>query len=439
MAVRITGVEARSPAKRHGIRPGEYLISINGHPVRDVLDFRFYETEPELTVCVADEAGVQRQVHLRKPRYSFLGLEFETYLMDKQRRCRNNCMFCFIDQMPPGMRESLYFKDDDNRLSFLFGNYITLTNLSQEEVDRIVEMHISPINISIHTTNPELRVKMMGNRFAGKSLDFLYQLAERGTQLNGQLVLCPGVNDGEELRRTLSDLKKLYPAMQSVAAVPVGLTRYRENLPHITPYTPETAGEVIDIIEAFAAQCRKEFGVGLCYASDEFYLLAGRPLPEEDYYDGYVQLDNGVGSITLLRTQVRELLEELEPSVLQTPRKISLITGEGAAPVLRTLVDEVRAKCPLLDCTVYAIRNDFFGPLINVAGLVTGQDILAQLQDKALGEELLMPNVMLRHEGDLLLDDVSLCALEEQLGVPVRVVGSEGADLLEALLGTADF
>jgi putative radical SAM enzyme (TIGR03279 family) len=194
-------------------------------------------------------------VHLRKPRYSFLGLEFETYLMDKQRRCRNNCMFCFIDQMPPGMRESLYLKDDDNRLSFLFGNYITLTNLSQEEVDRIVEMHISPINISVHTTNPELRVKMMGNRFAGKSLDFLYQLAERGTELNGQLVLCPGVNDGDELRRTLRDLKALYPSMQSIAAVPVGLTRYRENLPHIDPYTKETAGEVIDIIEAFAAQC----------------------------------------------------------------------------------------------------------------------------------------------------------------------------------------
>jgi putative radical SAM enzyme (TIGR03279 family) len=439
MAVRITGVEARSPAMRHGIRPGEYLISINGHPVRDVLDFRFYETEPELTVCVADAAGIQRQVHLRKPRYSFLGLEFETYLMDKQRRCRNNCMFCFIDQMPPGMRESLYFKDDDNRLSFLFGNYITLTNLSQEEVDRIVEMHISPINISVHTTNPELRVKMMGNRFAGKSLDFLYQLAERGTELNGQLVLCPGVNDGDELRRTLRDLKALYPSMQSIAAVPVGLTRYRENLPHIDPYTKETAGEVIDIIEAFAAQCREEFGVGLCYASDEFYLLAERPLPEEDYYDGYVQLDNGVGSITLLRTQVRELLAGMETLELDAPRKISLISGEAAAPVLRELVAEAKAKCPMLDCTVYAIRNDFFGPQINVAGLITGGDVLNQLQGQDLGDALLMPAVMLRHEGDLMLDDVSLCALEEKLGVSVTVVGGEGADLLEALFGTNDF
>ncbi len=439
MAVRIMGVEARSPAMRHGIRPGEYLISINGHPVRDVLDFRFYETEPELTVCVADQTGVQRDVHLRKPRYSFLGLEFETYLMDKQRRCRNNCMFCFIDQMPPGMRESLYFKDDDNRLSFLFGNYITLTNLSQEEVDRIVEMHISPINISVHTTNPELRVKMMGNRFAGKSLDFLYQLAERGTELNGQLVLCPGVNDGDELRRTLRDLKALYPSMQSIAAVPVGLTRYRENLPHIDPYTKETAGEVIDIIEAFSAQCREEFGVGLCYASDEFYLLAERPLPEEDYYDGYVQLDNGVGSITLLRTEVRALLADMETLELDAPRRISLISGEAAAPVLRELAEEAKEKCPMLDCTVYAIRNDFFGPHINVAGLITGGDILKQLQGKELGEELLMPSVMLRHEGDLLLDDVPLCALEEKLGVPVSVVGSEGADLLEALFGTNNF
>lgn len=440
MAVYITGVEERSPAARHGICAGEWLVSINGHPVRDVLDYRFYETESELTVCIENEQGEQREIHLRKPQYSFLGLQFETYLMDQQRRCRNNCIFCFIDQMPPGMRESLYFKDDDDRLSFLFGNYITLTNLTQEEVDRITEMHISPINVSVHTTNPELRVKMMGNRFAGQSLDFLYQLAQRGTRLNGQLVLCPGINDGAELRRSLNDLKALYPAMQSIAAVPVGLTKYRDGLPEISPYDAKAAGEVIDIIEAFSAQCRAEFGTGLAYAADEFYLKAGRPLPEEAAYDDYPQLENGVGSITLLRTQVTEMLDEMEaPLSLPRERAISLVTGEAAAPLLQELVQAAQEKCPRLHCTVYPIRNEFFGPQITVAGLVTGGDILNQLQGRPLGDELLLPAVMLRHEGDLFLDDVSLTDLEKKLGVPVTVVGEDGAELLEKIYGTAEF
>lgn len=439
MAVRITGVTPRSPAARHGIRPGEQLISINGHPVRDVLDFRFYETEAELTIRVADASGVERDVSLRKPQYSFLGLEFETYLMDAQRRCRNNCIFCFIDQMPPGLRPSLYFKDDDDRLSFLFGNYITLTNLSQAEVDRIVEMHISPINVSVHTTNPELRVKMMGNRFAGKSLDYLYQLASRGTQLNGQLVLCPGINDGDELRRTLRDLKRLAPAMQSVAAVPVGLTKYRDHLPHLDPYTAETAGAVIDIIESFAAECRKDLGTGFIYASDEFYLLAGRPLPPEDAYDGYPQLENGVGSITLLRTQVMERLEETGAVTLPAPRHISIATGVSAAPLLREIAAAASARCPQLTCTVYGIINDFFGHRITVAGLITGGDLLAQLADRPLGTELLIPNVMLRHEGDLFLDDTKLTDVQQQLGVPVTPVESDGDALLTAIYGTDEF
>lgn len=439
MAVRITGVTPRSPAARHGIRPGEQLISINGHPVRDVLDFRFYETEAELTIRVADASGVERDVSLRKPQYSFLGLEFETYLMDAQRRCRNNCIFCFIDQMPPGLRPSLYFKDDDDRLSFLFGNYITLTNLSQAEVDRIVEMHISPINVSVHTTNPELRVKMMGNRFAGKSLDYLYQLASRGTQLNGQLVLCPGINDGDELRRTLRDLKHLAPAMQSVAAVPVGLTKYRDHLPHLDPYTAETAGAVIDIIESFAAECRKDLGTGFIYASDEFYLLAGRPLPPEDAYDGYPQLENGVGSITLLRTQVMERLEETGAVTLPAPRHISIATGVSAAPLLREIAAAASARCPQLTCTVYGIINDFFGHRITVAGLITGGDLLAQLADRPLGTELLIPNVMLRHEGDLFLDDTKLTDVQQQLGVPVTPVESDGDALLAAIYGTDEF
>ena len=439
MAVTITGVDHRSPAERVGIRAGEQLISINGHPIRDVLDFRFYETESQLELCVADAAGVQRTVHVHKSQYSFLGLEFETYLMDKQRRCRNNCIFCFIDQMPPGLRETLYFKDDDDRLSFLFGNYITLTNLTQEEVDRIVEMHISPINVSVHTTNPELRVKMMGNRFAGKSLDYLYQLAARGTRLNGQLVLVPGYNDGDELRRTLRDLKALYPSMQSIAAVPVGLTKYRDHLPHLEPFNEQTAGDVIDIMEAFAAECRKEFGIGLAYPADEFYLCAHRPLPPEEFYDGYPQIENGVGMITSMRTQVHELLDGLEPLELPAPRRISMITGVAAAPLLREIAQLAEAHCPQLQCRVYPIINRFFGERITVAGLVTGKDILAQLQGKPLGDELLMPSVMLRHEGDLFLDDIPVTSLPEQLGVPVTVVGGDPDDLLAKIFGTPDF
>lgn len=439
MAVRITGVTPRSPAARHGISPGEQLISINGHPVRDVLDFRFYETEAELTVRVADAAGTARDVHLRKPRYSFLGLEFETYLMDQQRRCRNRCIFCFIDQMPPGLRPSLYFKDDDDRLSFLFGNYITLTNLTQAEVDRIVEMHISPINVSVHTTNPELRVQMMGNRFAGQSLDYLYQLAARGTRLNGQLVLCPGINDGDELRRTLRDLRALAPAMQSVAAVPVGLTKYRDGLPQLEPFTAESAGAVLDIIEPFAAQCRQETGTGFVYASDEFYLLAGRPLPPEEAYDGYPQLENGVGSVTLLRAQVTDALSETGTITLPQPRHVSIATGVSAAPLLREIAAAASAHCPRLTCTVHEITNDFFGSRITVAGLVTGRDLLAQLVGQPLGDELLIPNVMLRHEGDLFLDDTKLTDVRERLGVPVTPVESDGAALLAAIFGTEDF
>lgn len=439
MAVRIVGVEKKSPAARHGICAGETLVAINGHPIRDVLDYRFYETESELTVRVANACGVQREVHLHKSQYAFLGLEFETYLMDQQRRCRNNCVFCFIDQMPPGMRESLYFKDDDDRLSFLFGNYITLTNLTQEEVNRIIAMHISPINVSVHTTNPELRVKMMGNRFAGQALDYLYQLAAHGTKINTQLVLCPGLNDGKELERSLHDLKKLAPAVQSIAAVPVGLTKYREGLPNLQPFDKESAKRVIDTIEAFAEECRAEFGTGLAYAADEFYLKAERPLPPEEKYDGYPQLENGVGSITLLRTQVLELLTDVSQIVLQNPRRVSVVTGEAAAPLLRELTEQAQKHCPQLCCTVHAIQNVFFGEQITVAGLITGGDILQQLAGKDLGDEVLLPSVMLRREGDLFLDDISLAEIEEKLGVPVTVVGEDGADLLEKLFGTADF
>ena len=435
MAVKICGIEPHSIAARAGIRAGEELISINSHEISDVLDFRFYETENRLVLQLKEEDGSEREVLVRKTKYASLGMEFESYLMDKQRHCRNRCMFCFIDQLPEGMRESLYFKDDDDRLSFLFGNYITLTNLTQHEVDRIIEMHISPINVSVHTTNPELRCKMMGNRFAGEALNFLYQLAERGAQLNCQLVLCPGVNDGEELSRSLRDLEKLAPAVESIAVVPVGLTKFREKLPHIEPYTAESAAAVIDTVEAFATQCVEKHGVRLAYAADEFYLKAGRELPDDDSYDGYPQLDNGIGGVTLLRTQFMAELAEISADKNRPERTVSIATGTSAAPILRELLDELEKKCNNITCHVYAIENDFFGHQINVAGLVAGGDLIRQLTGKELGEELLIPSVMLRNEQDVFLDDVSREDVVQALGVPLSVVGEDGEDLLHCVLG----
>ena len=435
MAVKICGVEAKSIAQRHGICAGETLVSINGHEINDILDFRFYETNTTLTLLLQEADDTKRKITLRKAQYSSLGLEFETYLMDQQRRCRNNCIFCFIDQLPKGMRESLYFKDDDDRLSFLFGNYITLTNISQKEIDRILSMHISPINISVHTTNPELRVRMMRNRFAGESLKYLEQLAKGGARLNCQLVLCPGINDGAELERSMHDLEKLYPSVESVAAVPVGLTRFREGLAELQPFNRDTAAAVIDAIEAFGARCREKHGTRLFYAADEFYLKAERPLPPEEEYDGYPQLENGVGAITLLRGQFADALESITKADCPKKREISLASGVSAAPIIAKLLDALREKCDNFEYHLYAVKNDFFGHMINVAGLVTGGDILAQLSGKPLGEELLIPAVMLRHEQDMFLDDVTVEELSAGLKVPIRIIGEDGADLLDGALG----
>ncbi len=435
MAVKICGVGDKSIAKKHGICAGETLVAINGHEINDVLDFRFYETNTNLTVLLNGTNGQPRQIELRKSQYASLGLEFETYLMDQQRRCRNNCIFCFIDQLPPGMRESLYFKDDDDRLSFLFGNYITLTNITQQEVDRILAMHISPINISVHTTNPQLREKMMHNRFAGESLKYLEQLAQGGARINCQLVLCPGINDGAELERSMRDLEKLYPAVESVAAVPVGLTKYRQGLTELQPYTAQTAAEVIDAIEAVGKHCKEKYGTRIFYAADEFYLKANRPLPTEEEYDGYPQLENGVGAITLLREQFADALTDITAADCPTKREISLATGVSAAPILAKLLDALKEKCDNFEYHLYAIENNFFGTQINVAGLVTGGDILAQISGRPLGSEFLIPAVMLRHEQDRFLDDVTVEELSKKLGVPVVIVGEDGADLLECALG----
>ena len=432
MSVTIFSVDHDSPAEHAGILPGETLCSINGNEICDILDYRFYETEKEVLLLLRDAQGADREIKLRKGQYESIGLQFETYLMDRQRSCRNKCVFCFIDQLPSGMRESLYFKDDDSRLSFLFGNYITLTNLSQREADRIIKMKISPINISVHTTNPELRCRMMGNRFAGDCLRYLYQFAEAGIKLNCQLVLCHGWNDGEELERTLRDLLPLYPSVQSIALVPLGVTKFREGLTPLTPYTAETALEVVRTAERWGEQMQKQHGERICYAADEFYLKAGLPIPDAAFYGAFDQLENGVGLIANLREEFLFALEDVSGD--EETHSGTLITGVSFAPFLEELLDGLRRKCHNLTCKVAAIRNDFFGESINVAGLVTGGDILKQLRGKELGGRLLVPDTMLRHEGDLFLDNVSLKDLERELGVPVSVVPDDGGELLKLIL-----
>lgn len=431
MPVKIAGVEPGSPAQRGGIQAGDRLLTINGHPIDDVLDYRFYLTERKLLLSLETDTG-PRSVRLKKDEYDDIGLQFDTYLMDKQHACRNKCVFCFIDQLPPGMRESLYFKDDDSRLSFLFGNYITLTNITEREISRIIEMHISPIHISVHTTNPALRCQMMGNRFAGNCLDILRRFADAGIRMECQLVLCPGFNDGGELRRSLSDLEGLMPAMESVACVPVGLTRYREGLTPLRMFTREEAAAVIDLCETVGDRLRAETGNRLVYPADEFYIKAGRPIPAADFYGEFSQLENGVGLCSLLRSEFLDAL--CEETASPAGSRLVLATGVAAFPLLRELVGAAKQKWPSLQAEVVAVRNRFFGETIDVAGLVTGGDLIEQLKGKS-GDRLLFPDAMLRHEGDCFLDDVTLEQAEQALGIPLQPVpAADGYALLQALL-----
>lgn len=434
MSVKVTSVKENSYGEKAGILKDDEITFINGREITDVLDYRFAIQSKKLSVTLI-RGLVEIQVNIRKSsEFSDIGLDFETYLMDKQHSCRNKCIFCFVDQMPKGMRDTLYFKDDDSRLSFLFGNYITLTNLTEKEADRICEMHISPINISVHTMNPELRVKMMKNKNAGNSLEFIKKFHDAGILMNTQLVLCPGINDGEELRYSLSELAKYSPHINSIAAVPVGLTKYRENLEHLETYTKETANEVISIIDEFNAHY-SFFNNGkiLAYASDEFYLLAEKDFPNEAYYGEYSQLDNGVGMCTLLKSEFLNALDEAEAKEIN--REITLATGESAFALLCELTKKAEEKFKGLKVNVIKITNDFFGTTVTVAGLLTGQDLKEQLKGKNLGEELLIPRVSLRNEGDKFLDDLTLEELAEFLNIKVSPVENDGYKLLEKISG----
>ena len=434
MSVKVEKVLSDSYGEKAGILKDDILVSINGNDIFDVLDYRFYIQARKLSLSLLRN-GQEVKLNIRKSdELADIGLEFETYLMDKQHSCKNKCIFCFVDQMPKGMRDTLYFKDDDSRMSFLFGNYITLTGLCEREVQRIMDMHISPVNISVHTMNPELRVKMMKNPNAGKVLGILDRFSEKDIEMNTQLVLCPGINDGEELRFSLEELSKLYPSVKSIAAVPVGLTKYRDGLYPLRTYTKEEAAEVIDIIDEFNAHFSWfNDGKNLAYASDEFYLIAERPLPDSNYYGEFSQLDNGVGMCTLLKQEFKCALDETPARELN--RRLTLATGYAAYDLLKELCAMAQAKFKGLDINVVKIKNEFFGDTVTVAGLVTGADFKEQLKDKDLGEAVLIPRVSLRNEGDKFLDDVTVEQLSETLKIPVIPVPNDGYKLLDTIIG----
>lgn len=427
MASKITLVDQDSPADRAGLRAGQILLSIDGTSIRDVLDYKFYSYDAKLVLKIQDEDGAVCDIPVHKHEGEPLGLTFEHYLMDGMKQCSNKCVFCFIDQLPKGMRETLYVKDDDARMSFLMGNYISMTNLSEADVDRILRMHISPVNISVQTTNPELRVKMLQNKRAGEALQIMNRFAEGGITMNCQLVVCKGLNDGEELRRSLRDLKALYPAVSTISVVPFGMTNHREGLYALEPTTAESAGEVLDIVEPFADECLQELGTRLVWCGDELYLKAGRPLRDTEYYEDFTQFENGIGMLPLFMEEFRLALPDYKG---RTARPFTIATGQAAAPSLALLLDEAAAKCDNLRGQVVAIRNDFFGQLVSVAGLVTGQDLVKQLKGRELGGRVLISANMLRDGGDVFLDDMTPQQVSVELGVPIVPVEIDGADLL---------
>ena len=416
----------------HHASPGDVVVSTNGNKIHDVLDYKFYSYDRKLTVVLRTPDGKEKTVKIRKSEGEDLGLNFETYLMDKPRSCANNCVFCFIDQLPTGMRPTMYFKDDDARLSFLLGNYVTLTNFSPREVQRIMDLHISPINVSVHTTDPELRCKMLQNPRAGESLEIMRRFADAGITMNCQIVCCPGLNDAEQLDRTMRDLADLWPAVHSVSIVPVGLTKFREGLYPLEKFTPEHSKETIEQVTSFGEHCLKEYGSRIFWCGDEMYLRAGMELPPDEFYEEYTQLENGIGMLRLLETEYHSALKLAEEP---KPGSFSVASGAAASPLLRQLGEELTRRFPDRKGTVYEIRNDFFGPDITVAGLITGRDLIAQLKEKELGEYLLISKTMLRQDEQDFLDDVTLKQASEELGVPVIPVSEDGFELCDAFLG----
>lgn len=435
MPVKIKSVKKLSACGLRGINSGDLLLSVDGNEIEDVLDYDFYMSSGRVSLdfLCGDK---KKTVKTTKEK---CGLEFETYLMDKQQGCKNKCIFCFIDQLPKGMRKTLYFKDDDSRLSFLFGNYITLTNISEHEIERIIKMHISPVNISVHTMNPELRVRMMKNPKAGECLKIIKRFADAGIKMNTQLVLCPGFNDGEELKYSLSELAKLYPAVSSIAAVPVGLTKYRDGLEPLTPFTKETAGKVIDIMEGFGEKFKAENGTRLCFPADEFYLKAERPLPDDEFYEDYPQIENGVGMWTSFKSDYQDYFDNLNGnSSLLKEKTVSFATGAAAYPLICDFAKKLTENIPQIKVNVYKIKNEFFGESITVAGLITGRDLIGQLKGKDLGQTLFISSNMIigsyqEENENIFLDDVTLSKACEELETNIIPVSENVSEIMQKI------
>ena len=432
-------VEKDSIAEELEIQVNDRLLAINGTEIQDVFDYQYLIQDSFLEVLIEKPDGEQWILEIDKEPEEDLGIQFEEGLMDAYKSCRNKCIFCFIDQMPKGMRDTLYFKDDDSRLSFLQGNYVTLTNMSEEDVERICKYHLSPINISFQTMNPKLRCQMLNNRFAGDALRHVERFMEAGIEMNGQIVLCKGINDGDELRFSIEKLLAYRPNLMSVSVVPVGISKYREGLFPLEPFTKEDAEATIDLIEEYQKTCFEEFGLHFVHASDEWYILAERELPEEERYDGYLQLENGVGMLRLLLTEFEEELQKRGADnngrKLSVKRKVSIATGKLAFPYIRRMANQLEETYEDLDIRVYEITNHFFGESITVSGLITATDLMQQLRDKELGETLYLPENMLRSGEDVFLDDYHVADVEKALQVPIDIVKSSGYEFVKAMIG----
>lgn len=454
----IKSVAENSIAWEMGVEPGMFLVSVNGHPIEDIFDYQYYMEDTNVDVLIREKSGEETLLEVEKDEDEDFGVTFVSPLMDDYRSCRNNCIFCFIDQMPPGMRKTLYFKDDDSRLSFLQGNYVTLTNMSDHDIDRIIRYRMEPINISIQTTNPALRRKMLHNRFAGDIFPKVRRLADAGIAMNGQIVLCKGWNDGAELDRSIRDLTAYLPEMQSVSVVPVGLSKFRKGLTPLEPFTKEDAGAVIDLIEGWQKKIWNRLAESyvpeegevtpdlmrgaprhFIHASDEWYILAGRDIPPAEQYDGFLQYENGVGMLRSLQIEVDAAIAAM-PEEVPAPRHVTSVTGYLAAPYIQKLADRVEQAFPGHHTDVVPIRNDFFGEMITVAGLVTGGDMIRQLKARKesgadLGEAILVPVTMLKRGEKIFLDDISTDDVTRELRLPVRIVWDSGEDFVRAQLG----
>lgn len=428
----IKSVTPGSIAEEMEIEAGDYLLEVNGTTIVDIFDYQLLCMDEFIDVVIEKSNGEQWEIEIEKDENEELGLEFENGLMDEYRSCCNKCMFCFIDQMPPGMRETLYFKDDDSRLSFLQGNYITLTNMNENDVDRIIRYNLSPINISVHTTNPKLRCKMLNNRFAGDKLKYIDRLNAADVEMNGQVVLCKNVNDKEELERTISDLEKYIPNMRSVSIVPSGLTKFRDGLYPLELFEKEDACAVIDTIEKWQKHFYEKYGIHFIHASDEWYILAEREMPEEERYDGYLQLENGVGMIRSFIEEVKDYLDSIEGD--DRVINVSTISGVLAYDTIKSSCDKINKKFPNVNVHVYKIINDYFGHSITVTGLLTGQDICAQLSGKELGDNLLLPTNTLKADENIFLDDMTLEELENNLQINAIIVKSSGVDFVKTII-----